>query len=57
MSVPLALRGKGLWTDSSMDRISASGADDTGSNPVPFTTIKVTTSWESKDISIQERKR
>lgn len=40
MSVPLALRGKGLWTDSSMDRTSASGADDTGSSPVPFTILE-----------------
>lgn len=39
MSVPLDLRVKGLWMDSSMDRISASGADDAGSNLVPFTGI------------------
>ena len=40
MSVPLDLRVKGLWMDSSMDRISASGAGDAGSNPVPFTIFK-----------------
>lgn len=39
MSVPIDLRVKGLWMDSSMDRISASGADDAGSNPVPFARI------------------
>ncbi len=39
MSVPLDLRVKGLWMDSSMDRMSASGADDAGSNPDPSTII------------------
>lgn len=29
-----------FWTDSSKDRTSASGADDTGSSPVPFTMLK-----------------